>query len=149
MPALKKSKSPLKSSVGKEIFSRSANKPLSPEEAFETNETQFWAEVAKKSESLITTLIEKVLPISATPSTFGLEKDTDYRTLLRDDLPNSYQDQEEYLEKITSGNWTEADVEFVAKELTCAYFDLVAKSLADWLSEYPNFESSSLSQLKE
>jgi hypothetical protein len=49
---------------------------------------------------LIATLIEKVLPISAIPSVFDLEKDTDYRVLLRDDLPQSYQDNEEYQEKI-------------------------------------------------
>jgi hypothetical protein len=47
-------------------------------------------------------LIEKVLPISAIPSVFDLEKDTDYRVLLRDDLPQSYQDSEEYQEKIIS-----------------------------------------------
>jgi hypothetical protein len=42
------------------------------------------------------------LPISAVPEMFKLEKDVDYRVLLRDDLPNSYQDNEEYLEKITN-----------------------------------------------
>jgi hypothetical protein len=45
-----------------------------------------------------------VLPISATPNVFDLEKDADYRVLLREDLPNSYQDNEEYLSKIESGN---------------------------------------------
>jgi hypothetical protein len=42
------------------------------------------------------------LPISATPKNFDLEKDTDYRVLLRDDLPNYYQDNEEYQEKIAN-----------------------------------------------
>jgi len=40
------------------------------------------------------------LPISATPQVFNLEKDVDYQTLLREDLPNSYQESEEYQEKI-------------------------------------------------
>jgi hypothetical protein len=44
------------------------------------------------------------LPISATPDHFDLEKDADYRTLLRDDLPNYYADDEEYQEKITNQN---------------------------------------------
>jgi hypothetical protein len=44
------------------------------------------------------------LPISAVPENFNLEKDVDYRVLLRDDLPNSYQDNEEYLSKIESGD---------------------------------------------
>jgi hypothetical protein len=44
------------------------------------------------------------LPISATPQVFNLEKDVDYRVLLRDDLPQSYQEHEEYLNKIEAGN---------------------------------------------
>jgi hypothetical protein len=44
------------------------------------------------------------LPISATPKNFNLEKDVDYRVLLRDDLPVFYQDNEEYQEKMVSGN---------------------------------------------
>jgi hypothetical protein len=35
---------------------------------------------------------------------FKLEKDVDYRVLLSNDLPNTYQDNEEYLEKITQQN---------------------------------------------
>jgi len=114
-----------------------------------TPEEQFWAAVEEKSKSLIADLIEKTLPISATPSNFDLEKDTDYRVLLRDDLPNSYADNEEYQAKIATQTWTEADVEYVAQEITVWYFNLVAKALADWLSEYPAFESTSLAQLKE
>jgi len=49
-------------------------------------------------------LIEATLPISAVPEVFKLEKDVDYRTLLRGDLPNTYQDNEEYLAKIESGS---------------------------------------------
>ena len=111
-------------------------------------ETQFWTEVAEKSKSLIANLIEKVLPISATPNVFNLEKDTNYRVLLRDDLPNSYQDSEEYQEKIAQQSWTEADVEYVSQELTVWYFDLVVKNLVDWLSPHPAFENSHLAQLQ-
>jgi hypothetical protein len=42
------------------------------------------------------------LPISATPQNFKLEKDVNYRTILSDDLPNSYADSEEYQEKISN-----------------------------------------------
>jgi hypothetical protein len=52
---------------------------------------------------MIANSIEKVLPISAIPEMFKLEKDADYLELLKD-LPNSYQDNEEYLSKIEAGN---------------------------------------------
>jgi len=152
MPTLKPPKSPLKSSAGKETkpsFSRTQPQPLNQEEALEANEAQFWKEVAEKSESLIANLIESILPISATPSVFNLAKDKDYLGLLKYDLPETYQDNEEYLAKLEIGSWTAEDVEFVAEDLTCHYFEIVVKSLADWLSSYPNFENSSLSQLKE
>ena len=150
MPTLKKPKSPKQSSVGKETktFSRSP-KPLNYESSLETNESQFWKEVAEKSESLIAHLIESILPISAAPQVFNLERDVDYRVLLRDDLPNTYQDNEEYLEKVTNQSWTEADVEFVAEELVCAYFEIVVKTLIDRLSNYQAFENTNLSSLKE
>ena len=150
MPTLKPPKSPKESSVGKETkaFSRSS-KPLNYESSFEANEAQFWAEVKEKSESLIANLIESILPISAVPEMFKLEKDVDYRVLLRDDLPNSYQDNEEYLEKITNQSWNEEDVEFVAEELVCSYFEIVAKALIDRLSNYQGFEATNLSSLKE
>ena len=151
MPTLKKGKSPKQSSVGKESlssFSRSPQ-PLNYESSLETSETQFWAEVKEKSESLIAHLIESILPISATPNVFNLEKDVDYRVLLRDDLPSTYQDNEEYLEKITQQNWNEEDVEFVAEDLTCQYFEIVIKALIDRLSDYQGFENTNLSPLKE
>ena len=149
MPTLKKGKSPQKSSVGKETKSSFSRSQPQPQTTFEANESQFWKEVAEKSESLIANLIESILPISATPNVFNLEKDVDYRVLLRDDLPNSYQDNEEYLSKIESGNWDEGDVEYVAEELVCAYWEIVVKALIERLSEYQGFETTSLSQLKE
>lgn len=149
MPTLKKPKSPKESlKETKSSFSRSP-KPLNYESSFEASESQFWAEVKEKSESLIAHLIESILPISATPNVFNLEKDVDYRVLLNDDLPNSYQDNEEYLEKIAQPNWNEEDVEFVAEELVCAYFEIVAKALIDRLSNYQGFENTNLSSLKE
>jgi len=42
------------------------------------------------------------LPISATPEVFDCEKDADYRVLLREDLPQSYQDHEKYQSKIAN-----------------------------------------------
>jgi len=112
-------------------------------------ETQFWNEVAEKSESLIANLIEKVLPISAIPKIFSLEKDADYLNLLRANLPNSYSESEEYQEKVAEQSWTEEDVEAVAQELTCAYFDIVVKNLIDWLSKYYGFESTRLAYYEE
>ena len=149
MPTLKQPKSPKESSKAtKSSFSRSP-KPLNYESSFEANEAQFWKEVAEKSESLIANLIESILPISATPNVFNLEKDVDYRILLRDILPKFYQDNEEYLEKITQQNWNEEDVEFVAEELVCAYWEIVIKALIDRLSNYQGFENTNLSPLKE
>ncbi|CAI2199658.1 9327_t:CDS:1, partial [Funneliformis geosporum] len=58
--------------------------------------------VEKKSKSLIANLIEKTLPISATPTVFDCEKDADYLTLLRDDLPNYYSQHETYQAKIAN-----------------------------------------------
>ena len=127
---------------------KSRNKKLNPKN-FETSEAQFWNEVKEQSKNLIASLIEKVLPISALPKVFDLEKDVDYRVLLRDDLPNYYADNEEYQHKIATQTWTQAEVDYVAQDLVCAYFDLVVKALADWLSEYPTFDSTSLAQLKE
>jgi hypothetical protein len=46
-------------------------------------------------------------------------------------------------------SWTAQDVTYVSQELAVWYFDLVAKSLADWLNAYPAFENTSLAQLKE
>jgi len=112
-------------------------------------ETQFWNEVAEKSESLIADLIEKVLPISAIPKIFSLEKDADYLNLLRETLPNSYSESEEYQEKIANQSWTEEDVEAVAQDLTCHFFDIVVKNLVDWLSKYSGFESTQLAQYEE
>lgn len=144
-------KKPKKALGGKETKPSFSHRPqpLNHESSYETNETQFWTEVAEKSESMIANLIESILPISATPNVFDLEKDVDYRVLLRDDLPNSYQDNEEYLSKIESGNWNEADVEYVAEELVCAYWEIVVKALMERLSDYNGFESTNLSSLKE
>ena len=110
-------------------------------------EEQFWKEVRKKSKALIADLVEKVLPIDATPKNFDLERDVDYRVLMSDDLPQSYYDNEEYQTKMVSHNWTEGEVEYVAQEATVYYFELVAKSLARWLNTYPAFENTKLSQL--
>ena len=121
--------------------------PLNSEVAYEENEAQFWKEVAEKSESLIANLIEAVLPISATPNVFNLAKDADYLVLVRDDLPNFYQDNEEYQAKITDGNWTKADVEYGAQDLTCQYFEIVVSSLVEQLSEFNGFESTQLTNL--
>lgn len=111
-------------------------------------ETQFWNQVEEKSKSLIANLIEKVLPISAIPSVFDLEKDVNYQVLLSCDLPNSYQDSEEYQEKITNQSWTEEDAEYVAQELTVWYFDILVKNLASHLSPHPAFENSHLAQIQ-
>jgi len=147
MPTLKKPKSPKESSVAtKSSFSRTQPQPQT---TLEANESQFWKEVEERSKDLIASLIEKVLPISATPDVFNLEKDVDYRVLLRDDLPNFYQDNEEYLAKLESGSWTAEDVEFVAEELVCAYWEIVIKALIERLSDYNGFENTNLSQLKE
>lgn len=116
------------------------NKKLTAEQA----EQQFWEAVEKKSKSLIADLIENVLPISAIPSVFDLEKDTDYRLLLRDDLPQSYTELEEYQTKIANQSWTQTDVDYVAQDLTCAYFDLVVKALVENLTEYPAFDNTHL-----
>ncbi len=149
MPTLKKLKSPKASSKAtKSSFSRSPQ-PLNYESSLETNESQFWKEVAEKSESLIANLIESILPISAVPEVFKLEKDVDYRVLLRDDLPETYQDNEEYLAKLESGSWTTEDVEYVAEDLTCQYFEVVVKALIDRLSNYQGFEATSLTNLGE
>ena len=110
----------------------------------QTPEEQFWKEVEEKSKSLIADLIEQTLPISAIPSVFDCERDVDYRVLLRDDLPNYYSEQEDYQAKITQQNWTEDDIEYVAQDLVCAYFDLVVKALVERLSEYPAFETTNL-----
>lgn len=149
MPTLKKTKKPLAVKETKNTFSRSQPSPkLTAPEAPANNETQFWNEVEECSQNLIANLIEKVLPISAIPSVFDLEKDTDYRVLLRDDLPNFYQDNEEYLAKIESGNWTPEDVEYVAQDLTCQYFSLVVSALVERLSDYQGFESTGLTNLE-
>ena len=112
----------------------------------EDNELYFWKEVEEHSKNLIANLIENNLPISATPKVFDLEKDVDYRVLLRDDLPNFYQGNEDYQTKITQGNWTEGDVEYVAQELACFYWELVLKRLLGDLSSYAGFESTVFAQ---
>jgi hypothetical protein len=60
--------------------------------------------VEEHSQNLMTNLIEKTLPISATPKNFDPEKDADYRVLLREDLPNYYAEQEDYQAKIAQQN---------------------------------------------
>lgn len=112
-----------------------------------SSEEQFWDGVEKKSKELIAELVEKVLPIDATPKNFDLEKDVDYRVLIRGDIPQNYYDLEEYQVKIANQSWTEDDVEYVAQEATVYYFDLVAQNLARWLSDNPAFRYTKLSQL--
>ena len=58
----------------------------------------------ERSKNLIANLLENNLPISATPQNFDLEKDVEYRLILRDYTPQNYADHEEYLEKITNDN---------------------------------------------
>ena len=131
------------------LVNRKSNK-IKPTSASQlTAEEKFWKEVEEHSANLMANLIEKTLPISATPKNFDPEKDADYRVLLREDLPNYYAEQEDYQEKIAQQNWTTQDVEYVSQHLICAYFDLVVQALADWLSEYPAFETTNLALLKE
>ena len=89
------------------------------------------------------------MPISAVPEVFNLERDVDYRIFLRDVLPKFYQDNEEYLAKLESGSWTTEDVEYVAEDLTCQYFEIVVKTLIDRLNNYQGFEATSLTNLGE
>ena len=117
--------------------------------SFEENEAQFWNQVAEQSQNLIANLIEKVLPISALPSVFNLKKDSNYRTLLKEHLPNYYSESEEYQEKMAHQSWTPEDIEEVAQNLTCQYFDLTVHNLIDWLSPYSGFESTTLAQYYE
>jgi hypothetical protein len=117
-------------------------KKITPEQA----EPQFWTEVDQQAKALIANLIEKTLPISVTPSVFDCEKDADYRTLLRSDLPIYYAQQEEYQDKIVDQTWTKEDVEYVAQDLVCAYFDLVVQAWAERLSKYPTFANTNLAQ---
>lgn len=121
---------------------------LQPRQANLTPKEQFWSEVETKSQSLIADLIEKTLPISAIPKVFDLEKDADYRTLLREDLPNYYSDSEEYQEKVSEQSWTREDVETVAQDLTCQYFETVVGNLVDWLSDYNGFDATGLTNLR-
>ena len=127
---------------------KSRNKKLNPKN-FETSEAQFWNEVKEQSKNLIASLMEKVLPISALPKVFDLEKDVDYRVLLRDDLPNYYSESEEYQEKMAHQSWTLEDIEEVAQNLTCQYFDIAVHNLTDWLSPYSGFESTTLAHYYE
>jgi len=127
-------------------LTKNMNKKVTKKLTAEQAEQQFWQEVEKSSKSLIANLIEKTLPISAIPSVFDCERDTDYRVLLRDDLPNYYSAQEEYQAKMAANSWSQADVEYVAQDLTCAYFDLVVKSLVESLSEYSAFANTTLAE---
>ena len=126
------------------VIPNKKTKKLTTEPELEKTEEQFWDEVEKKSKYLIARLIEQTLPISAVPSVFDCERDVDYRILLRSDLPSFYSEQEDYQKKITQQNWTENDVDYVAQDLLCAYFDLVVKALVERLREYPAFENTSL-----
>ena len=107
----------------------------------EEREEQFWNEVEVRSKDLIANLIERNLPISAIPSVFDLEKDVNYRVLLRDDIQQSYYDNEEYQEKIVNQSWTEEDVGQVAQEVTMWYFRVVLKGIATDLSDYWCYEN--------
>lgn len=118
-------------------FKKNNAQKLTAEPDQEQAEQQFWKEVEKQSKSLIANLIEQVLPISAIPAVFDCERDVDYRVLLRDDLPNYYSD-------IANQNWTKDEVEYVAQDLVCAYFDLVVKALVERLKEYPAFDNTNL-----
>ena len=115
----------------------------------ENNETQFWNEVETKSKNIIANLIEKNLPISATPQVFDLEKDVDYRVLLRDDLPGYYADSEEYQTKITQPSWSEADVEYVAQHLAVEYWRLVLKRVISDLAQFSAYDPSYFTNLTD
>lgn len=116
-------------------------KKLTKEEQFEQTETYFWKEVEKRSKNLIANLIERNLPISAIPSVFDLEKDVEYRMILRDYTPQHYYDNENYQEKIAQRSWNEDDVEYVAQEVALWYFHSVMKGLIADLSDYDCYEA--------
>ena len=122
---------------------------LTAEEQFEQSETRFWKEVEERSKDLIANLIENNLPISAISKNFDLEKDVEYRMILRDYTPQSYADNEEYQSKITSDNWTEDDVEYVAQEVALWYFHSVMKGIITDLSEYSVYESHYFANLTD
>jgi hypothetical protein len=63
-------------------------------------------------------------------------------------LPNYYQDNEEYQEKIANQSWTEDDVEQVSQDLACQYFSLVVSALVEHLKDYANFETTGLTNLE-
>jgi len=117
----------------------------------ELNEKLFWKEVEEKSKVLIVDLIEQSSPFSAISSFFDLEKDINYQILLRDKLLAFYRGQEEYQTGIIKGNcnWTKEDIEYVAQDLTCSYFELVFKKLEEEkLSRYNNAYNVSSNKLE-
>src|ERR1700722_1791107 len=89
-------------SLTKKSMTKEITKKLTAEEQFEQNEIQFLAAVEEESKNLIAGVIERNLPISATPNVFDLEKDVNYRILLRTDTPQYYYDNEDYQAKITN-----------------------------------------------
>ena len=131
-----------KKSVVSKVKKTSAKvKKLTAEQQFEQSETNFWKEVEKQSKYLIANLLERNLPISAIPKIFDLEKDVEYRMILRDYTPQNYADSEEYQEKITNQSWNEEDVEYVAQEVTMWYFRGILKGIATDLSDYWCYEN--------
>jgi len=124
-------------------------------------EEEFWDEVEEQSKYEIYEVLTSNIPLQNVPLItddwgvggvkkidqvskkigFFPDKDTDYRVLLRDEVPNYYADNEEWQEKITSGNWDSEDTRSVAKEVAFWYLRAIMKGFIRSLSAYDCYEN--------
>lgn len=101
-------------------------------------EEQYWEEVEIRSKKIITNLIEVNLPVNITPRNFDLEQDTDYRILLRGDIPEYYSDYKKMPE-----------VEAVAEQVVLWYLRNMMKKMISHLVDYSCYDPSFFENLTQ
>ena len=85
--------------------------------------------------------VKKVEEISKKVGLFP-DRDTDYRVILRDDVPNYLQDNEEFQTKIINGNWDYEDVNYAAQLVSFWYSIAIIKGMVRSLSAYDCYDPS-------
>ncbi|RHZ36662.1 hypothetical protein [endosymbiont GvMRE of Glomus versiforme] len=145
--------------------SRSQPKRLTAEEVQE----QFWDEVEEQSKQRVYEVLNQNIPlhnvnlikdnwnvggikkIDALSKKVGFlpDKDTDFRVILRDEIPSYLNDDEEFQERITTGNWDAAEVDYAAQLVTFHYLLVVIKGINGSLQAYDCYDPSYLENLTE
>ena len=144
-------------------------KSLSQELMEEESEEKFWEEVETRAKQEVYEVLSGNIPLQnvklieegwqvggvkkveevSKKVGFFPEKDTDFRTILRNDIPDYLYDNEEFQAKIESGKWDIEDVKYAAQLAAFHYLVAVIKGIDRRLQAYESYDSSYLEGVGE